>query len=388
MTRSETPLARTEPATADRHAILAARARATLEANLIVPGERTLPWAPHRGICPSPRTYRGIWNWDSAFHALGVAHWDPVLAREQVRILFDRQAADGSLPDVIYESGEIVARFGKPPVMPWACALLHARAPDADFLDYAYAHSCAFEGFLSRERRASPGLFFYDSPHAPADQRLIEGKYESGWDTSVRWDDGIADLFPIDLNCYMVLLYRALAAMAAALGRAGERASWAGRADALARCVEAHFYSESGGAYFDLRRDTLAPTSVLSPASFMPLFVGSASDDRARTLAMLAGNPDKFFPAMPTVAYDHPAYASSDYWRGPTWLNTAYFALKGLKNYGFTAVAEHGRQTLLKWCADNPDHLYEYYDSRTGKGLGAPQFGWTAAFILEFVHHW
>ena len=367
---------------------LTARARATLEANIIQPAGRALPWAPLRGIRPAPKTYRGVWNWDSAFHALGVAHWAPGLAREQVRILFDQQGDDGSLPDVLYESGEKVTRFGKPPVMPWACALLHERAPDADFLDYAYAHSCALEGFLRRERQASPGVFFYDSPHAPAERRLLEGKYESGWDTSVRWDEGIAHLFPIDLNCYMVMLYRALTTLAGALGRESERTVWSDHAGAMARRIEAHFFSASCGAYVDIRRDTLAPSPVLSPASFMPLFVGCASRERAQAMALLASDPAKFYPGMPTVAYDHPAYASADYWRGPTWLNTAYFALKGLKHYGFTDVAEHGRQTLLQWCADNGDHLYEYYDSRTGKGLGAPQFGWTAAFVLEFIHHW
>lgn len=29
------------------------------------------------------------------------------------------------------------------------------------------------------------------------------------------------------------------------------------------------------------------------------------------------------------ITFDHPAY-SNDYWREPTWLNTAYFAGKGL----------------------------------------------------------
>lgn len=28
-------------------------------------------------------------------------------------------------------------------------------------------------------------------------------------------------------------------------------------------------------------------------------------------------------------------------------------------------------------------HLYEYFDSQTGKGLGYPQQGWTAALFLR-----
>ena len=43
---------------------------------------------------------------------------------------------------------------------------------------------------------------------------------------------------------------------------------------------------------------------------------------------------NNFKEKMPTVSFDNPEY-STDYWRGPTWLNVAYFAAKGLKNYGF-----------------------------------------------------
>lgn len=91
---------------------------------------------------------------------------------------------------------------------------------------------------------------------------------------------------------------------------------------------------------------------------------------------------------MPTVAYDDPAYTSGGYWRGPCWLNTAYFAVKGLKNAGSTGLAESYRQTILDWAAREPDCLYEYYDTRSGQGLGAKQFGWSAAFVIAFILDW
>ena len=75
-------------------------------------------------------------------------------------------------------------------------------------------------------------------------------------------------------------------------------------------------------------------------------------------------------------------------WRGPAWANTSYMALKGLKRYGFDKTAETGREQLLAWCHQNRDYLWEYYDSRSGKGLGAPQYGWTAAFVIEFIASW
>ena len=49
---------------------------------------------------------------------------------------------------------------------------------------------------------------------------------------------------------------------------------------------------------------------------------------------------------MPTVSYDNPNY-STNYWRGPTWLNVAYFAAKGLKNYHFDDTADKIRIPFL-----------------------------------------
>ena len=59
------------------------------------------------------------------------------------------------------------------------------------------------------------------------------------------------------------------------------------------------------------------------------------------------------------------------HWRGPAWLNTSYMALKGLKRYGYNETAQACREQLLAWCDQNRDHLWEYYDSKSGKGTGA-----------------
>jgi putative isomerase len=88
---------------------------------------------------------------------------------------------------------------------------------------------------------------------------------------------------------------------------------------------------------------------------------------------------------MPTVSYNDPEYSATDYWRGPTWLNTAYYAVKGLKNYGFVELANAYKERILEMCAKEESGIYEYYNSKTGRGLGAYQFGWSAVFIQEFI---
>lgn len=46
--------------------------------------EKGHPWSPYRCISPGKDCFKGIWNWDSAFHALGVMKWDTELAKESI----------------------------------------------------------------------------------------------------------------------------------------------------------------------------------------------------------------------------------------------------------------------------------------------------------------
>lgn len=362
---------------------LVARAQATLLGNLI----EGKPWAPYLGVMPSLGTYRGVWNWDSAFHAQGISLWDPKLARDQFRILFDKQLPTGALPDVIFEDGKIVTDFTKPPVFAWALAVVDRRSKDTAFLKSAYPKLVKVGEFFEQHRGgASDGLFFYGGGHAGMD---------SGWDDSIRWDGGYQAsssddkrLWAVDLNCYMVSHYRALAYIASRLGKHDEQKSWEEKATALAKQINDRLWDDKIGAYVDRDRFTHANGPALSPAAFMPLFVHIAPPDRAARLAKLAADPTKFYPGMPTAAYDTPGFEPHGYWRGSAWLNTSFFAIKGLKDYGFTDLASKMRSTLLGWVEKNKDTIYEYYDSKNGEGAGAKAYGWSSTFILSFVFDW
>ncbi len=370
---------------------LLARAQATLLGNMEPPAGHTgqAPWHPLRGIRPDPSSYPGVWNWDAAFHAVAVSRWDGELAREQICILLGAQQRSGLLPDCLLLDGPNITAFGKPPVMPWAAMIVDQRAPDDRFLSLAYERFVLYEGFWRRERGGdADGLFHYDCGYIDDAKRRYYSRLEAGWDNSVRWDKASYSLWPIDLNCYMVMLYRALAYMARRLRASKDCERWRSRERELAERINSRLFDEQSACYLDFDTATARFSEVVTPASLMPLYVGIASHARAEHLAALAADPCKLYPGLPVVAYDHPEYRSDSYWRGPTWLNVAYFALKGLKLYGYTATAEAGRELMLKWCAQNEDALYEYYDSRSGKGLGAPHYSWTAAFVIEFILGW
>lgn len=344
---------------------------------------KNAPWGDVPVVSPWSGPCAGIWNWDSAFHAMTVSRFDTPLAKSCIDAFTAFQLPFGMFPDVIHVDGRICDNYGKPPVLPWATLIVFRRDGDRDFLRRNFDRYVKNASFWE-ENRCDRGLFYYSAQQHPEAEDYLHPRWESGWDNSPRWDEfPIVDLFAIDLNCYMVLFYRAMAEMAEILGE--KRQDWDAKAKALAGRIEATLFDETRNTYADRNRKNGKFLTVLSPASFMPLYIGTASQERAAAMEALAADPKKFYPGMPTVPYDCPAF-SKDYWRGQTWLNVAFFAVKGLADYGFCKTAGEIREYILSMAYDNlPRGIFENYDSVNRRGLFNNSFSWSAAFLIEFI---
>ena len=340
------------------------------------------PWGADPVISPWTGEKAGIWNWDSAFHAITVSRYDEQLAKSCIDSFVKFMLPNGMLPDVVRINGEVVDNFGKPPVMAWAVLTVFERNRDMEFLRRNYDALTKNADFWEKERR-DRGLFFYSAQKNPYANDSKHPRYESGWDDSPRWDNGIVNLWAVDLNCFMVLFYRSMAKMARYLGE--EPQPWIEKETELSRLVENTLFDEANQAYTDRDRETGEFSKVLSPASFMPLFVGIASQAHADAMNQMAQDPQKFYPGMPTVSYDCPAF-STKYWRGQTWMNVAFFAVKGLLAYGYQQTASEIKEFLLDMVyGELPRGIFENYDSVNRQGLYNSSFSWTAAFVIEFV---
>ena len=340
------------------------------------------PWGDASVISQWSGPCAGMWNWDSAFHAMTVSRFDTQLAKNCIDCFTRFQLDNGMFPDVVYVDGRIVDNYSKPPVLPWATLAVFEADRDMDFLRVNYDRYVKNEEFWVRDR-SDRGMFFYSAQSAPEANGYLHPRYESGWDNSPRWDKTIVDLWCIDLNCFMVLFYRSMEKMAEYLGESGK--CWAEKGKALEALIEATLFDDERRCYADRNRKTGEFNDVLSPASFMPLYIGIVSQERAADMERLAKDTEKFYPGMPTVTYDCPAYCT-DYWRGQTWLNVAYFAAKGLKDYGFDGTADGIKEFLLSMIYDElPRGIFENYDSKNRRGKFNPSFSWSSAFIIEFI---
>ena len=150
------------------------------------------PWSPYRCISPARSlpgfagAFTGIWNWDSAFHAVGVSRWDTALAREALLGFMQFQKENGLFPDVIFEKGTLVDQFSKPPVLGWACEIVYKRDINIEFLQKVYPMLVKNEVYWV-ENRMRDGLLHYDSEDKGSKDYELHVRYESGWDNSVRW---------------------------------------------------------------------------------------------------------------------------------------------------------------------------------------------------------
>jgi hypothetical protein len=157
---------------------------------------------------PGPRLYPHQWSWDSAFIAIGYAHYDQGRAMKELNHLFDSQWKNGLLPQIVFnpDFSEYFPGIGfwhadrspdsprdrktsgvvQPPVH--ATAVLHiyrhagneanAETKAREFLEAAFPRLAAWHEYLYRERDPEgKGLAYIRHP------------WESGMDNSPMWDE-------------------------------------------------------------------------------------------------------------------------------------------------------------------------------------------------------
>ena len=94
--------------------------------------------------------------------------------------------------------------------------------------------------------------------------------------------------------------------------------------------------------------------------------------------------------APPSVSAREPSFSLHDrgalgqlrYWRGPTWINTAWLVWLGLVRLGYDDAAATLAARLHVTVARSG--LREYYHPYTGAGLGAVDFAWSS-LVLELL---
>jgi glycogen debranching enzyme len=120
-------------------------------------------------------------------------------------------------------------------------------------------------------------------------------------------------------------------------------------------------------------------------ASLMPIYAGTITAERLAKLVKILTNDHAFwlkYP-VPSVPRNFRSFDQNRYWQGPTWVNTNWLIIDGLRRAGELALADKLTAKTLEMVEKHG--IWEYYNPHTGKGLGAKDFSWTAALTLDLL---
>ena len=85
---------------------------------------------------------------------------------------------------------------------------------------------------------------------------------------------------------------------------------------------------------------------------------------------------------FPSISSDHKSFEEKRYWRGPVWINCNWIIYQGLKNKD-KKFAEIVRKRTINLVEKKK--FREYYSCKSGQGMGAKNFSWSAALYLDFI---
>jgi len=137
----------------------------------------------------------------------------------------------------------------------------------------------------------------------------------------------------IEMQAFLYSGLDAMARIGDALGEAATATRYRSEAAAIARAVDDRLWDDERGFYLDRWGEPARTIEVMTYAPFVALHAGELVPiERARRLALHLEDPDAFATRwpIPTVARRDPAFDADEYWRGSTWLNVNWFAVRGL----------------------------------------------------------
>jgi hypothetical protein len=395
--------------------------RALLDAN------RISGVAPELGlrydfVCPSRSHYPFQWFWDSCFHAVVLARFDLARAEGEIRCLLQAARPDGFVPHILFWNRpalqRAVAAYNLPRIDGWT-----SDTPQPPVLGTALLRlrqAGASRVFLSETAHATLRLYdWWGRERDPDGDGLISilQPDESGLDASPKYDQplGLAEPSEAGLRAAMDRLFAAYAPMrgdqarmaalrvfdvedvmvnaiyaqgrrdlAAVLDVLGVHAT-ATRCRAAAARTEAALlkqcWDEDAGAFWDIWRtpDGDRQIKVRTVTSLLPLILAVLPPRIAARLAGQLDDPDLFSAPFgcPSVARTEAAFAAGAgiIWRGPTWINSNWLLVHGLRRHGFAARADalaRASRALIARAG-----FREYFNPDTGEGYGATGFGWS-----------
>jgi hypothetical protein len=354
---------------------------------------------------PSPGHYPWQWYWDSCFTAIAWRHFDRARSRRELESLLAAQHTDGFIGHTIFWDTPLSGprRFTynvlsasapmtssiQPPALAWAWQIAvgdpggipaitrqHAwldanRNLDGDGLIWIVQPD---ESGLDASPQFDP-IWGMRAHGLPGYLLLVRRNRRLGFDARRITEKG----GPVCCEVMTNVLY-SLSRLA--LGQAS-----------LTPAIVDRMYDRQSGLFLPLAKPRLKRRPPLTWTALAPLALPDLPEAIGRRLVeeqLL--DPTRFWLPVPppSVSAADPAFSVDDallpglrrYWRGPTWINSAWLVWLGLVRLGYE---QHAAQLVSRIThAVAREALREYYNPYTGHGMGAVNFGWSS-LVMELL---
>ncbi len=385
--------------------------------------------------CPSPRDYPYQWFWDSCFHSIALSHLDVELAKKELESLLSFQQPDGFIPHVIFwrlnffrprmkmwrylqgKGWSFRPRFTgmiQPPVLGIAVETVYAKTRDADFLDRVLP-------------LVEKYFLWLDEFRDPDNDNLISiiNPHESGLDWSPHFDEtlgfkektkdrkrlrrlGIADrlcdfrnkIHGFDSKKILALGYydvedvmmnvvygaslKSIGRLFEIQGKQEKAISFYEKSRAVTKSLVLKCLHDDG-LFYSIWGKEEKKLLVKTFVSLMPIMLEDMPRNIIETLVERhLINAAEFWPPypIPSVALDEPTFDPAEnrfIWRGPTWMNTNWFIVRGLRYHGYNEIADEivEKSKLLI----ERSGFREYFNPFTGEGYDTRDFGWSTLIV-------
>ena len=393
-----------------------------------------LVWPWRELVRPWRVRYPHQWFWDSCAHAIVLSHIDLKLAKAEIEALLYAQREDGFIAHMIWNRAKMhwldrlagriypsryTSPYLQPPLLAEAVEAIYTKEGNGQFVSAVLPFLKIYYHYLDRTRnRSHDGLL----------EIIIS--YESGKDRSPEYDEvyGTSKLWPLPImrpvniqrkldwdielilahnnfrvkdllfNCVYAQNLMALSRLCLAAGD-GEAELFHSRARTTEASILSKMYHAESGLFYslDARSGQERQIKVITVSALLPLMLDSISQPQVdRLVGNHLTNPAEFWVNYPVPAepLSSPRRKKLQIWRGQqTWVYTNWLIVKGLRkqaqrfpeqrlNYNSIAETIIDRTCQLV----EQEGFREYYDSGTGKGCRAYNFGWSA-LVLDMVYN-
>jgi hypothetical protein len=379
---------------------LARRCQETLGRSWTVGEHEGVPFAYTR---PSPDRYPWQWYWDSCFAAIAWRHFDPARSRAELETLLAAARPDGFIGHTIFwdrELGRVRVLFynvvhrddpmtstiqppalafawrvavGDPSQQPrivahheWLAAqrdlegdgLLWILQPDESGLDA----SPQFDPIWRERAQGLPGFV-----------ELVRRNRERRFSIEAVMADGD----PVVCEVLTNVLY-GLSRLALGL-------------PSITPALVARLYDETNGLFQPAVKPEIEQRIPVTWSALSPLALPDLPAEIGHRLVECLLDERRFWTAVapPAVSLQEPAFSLKEhfhglrrYWRGPSWVNSAWLVWRGMVRLGYEREAATLASTIVGTVSR--EGLREFYDPHDGRGMGAQDFAWSA-LALELL---